>query len=328
MKVLRITLLTLAGLLGILLILPWLLPRPGIGGEIPDQPFADSAFVEVLGTRLHYRARLADEKPAAPLVILLHGFGGSSFSWTATLEALEAWQFDVIALDLPPFGYSERSGTGAEWPDLVLAVAEQLAPRSDLALVGHSMGASVAAAAAARSHGKVSQLVFVGGGPGHRRQRSVLWRGLLAIPSVGRALEVLAAHRLLQDEGFTAMLASAYGRAPSAEELAGYDRPLRLPGTYAALIRRMTQAADSGDWQHTPAAAIWGEDDLRVPLSAGQSLQARVPDLVLHVIPGAGHNPMETHPDAFQALLADILAATLSPAPYAPGSASPDPAAD
>lgn len=61
------------------LILPWLLPRPGIGGEIPYQPFDDSAFVEVLGSRLHYRVRLADETRAAPLVILLHGFGGSSF---------------------------------------------------------------------------------------------------------------------------------------------------------------------------------------------------------------------------------------------------------
>lgn len=323
MRPLRITILTLAGLLVLLLVVPWLLPRPGIGGQIPEQPFTDSHFAEVLGTRLHYRARLGDQPEHGPLVILLHGFGGSSFSWSATLDALEGWQFDTIAPDLPPFGYSERSGRGADWPDLILALAEQLAPQRPLILVGHSMGAGVAAAAAARSDGRVSQLVFVGGGPGQRRQRSPAWRWLLGIPSVGRALEVAAAHRLLEEQTLTTMLASAYGRAPTAAELAGYERPLRLPGTYPALVRRMTQAADNGDWQQTPATAIWGEQDARVPLSVGQRLREAVPGLPLHVIPGAGHNPMETHPEAFQTLLASVLAARPGVHPSMP-AAHPD----
>ena len=155
MKTARILAWTLIALIGMLLLLPWLLPRPGIGGVIPDQPFA------------------------------------------------------VIALDLPPFGYSERIGRGADWPDLVLGVAETLAPQRPLVLIGHSMGAGVAAAAAARSDGRVSQLIFVGGGPSQRRQGQNRWQWLLAIPSVARGLEVVAAHRLLDDQVLGAMLASA-----------------------------------------------------------------------------------------------------------------------
>lgn len=325
MKVLRITGLVAAIVLTIVLAVPWLLPRPGIGGAIPDRPFADSQFTEVLGTRLHYRARLVDETRSGPLLVLLHGFGGSSFSWSTTLDALEGWQFDVIAPDLPPFGYSARSGHGADWPDLVLGLADQIAPQRERVLVGHSMGAGVAAAAAARSDGAVGQLLFVSGGPGRRQQRPAAWRWALTIPSVARALEVYAAHRLLDPDRFASMLASAYGRDPSPEELAGYREPLRLPGTYPALIRRLTRGADSGEWQSTPAVAIWGENDHWVPLSVGLRLQEQVPGLALHIIPAAGHNPMETHPAAFQAVLADILAGTLNPGPSAPGSATPHP---
>ncbi len=322
MKLLRWTGLSLIALLLLALIVPWLLPRPGIGGSIPQQPFADSRFSEVLGIRLHYRARLASGQAERPLVVLLHGFGGSAFSWSATLDALEDWQFDVIAPDLPPFGFSERSGGGADWSDLVLALARQTAPGREVVLVGHSMGAGVAAASAARSQGMVTQLVFVGGGPGQRRQRSAAWRGLLVVPSFGRALEVMAAHRLLEEETFAALLATALGREPTAGELAGYREPLRIPGTYPALMRRMSQGADSSGWQATPAVAIWGENDARVPLRVGQRLQEQVPELELLVIPDAGHNPMETHPEAFQALLAEVLDVPPTASPSARASAS------
>ena len=113
-----------------------------------------------------------------------------------------------------------------------------------------------------------------------------------------------------------------YGREPTIEELSGYMKPLRLPGTYPALIQRMSQPADSTGWQQTPAAAIWGEDDRRVPLSVGRRLQDLVPELPLHVMPGAGHNPMETHPLAFQELLAGIL---IGPGADPPAAAGPSP---
>ena len=318
---LRWTGVSLLTLLLLALLIPYLLPRPGIDGAIPDQPFTDSRFSRVEGIRLHYRARLTEANSDQALVVLVHGFGGSTFSWSDTLDALESWGVPAIALDLPPFGFSERNGRGADWSTLVLSLAEQIAPGSELVLVGHSMGAGVVAAAAAQSQGTVSQLVFVGGGPGQRRQRSAAWRGLLLVPSVGRALEVAAAHRLLEEATFGELLATALGRAPTAEELAGYREPLRIPGTYPALLQRMSQGADSSGWRSTPAAAIWGELDARVALGVGQRLQAQVPELELFVIPGGSHNPMETEPHEFQALLAGILGVTVNASPSAPASA-------
>lgn len=320
-KIIRWTGWSLLALLLLALLIPYLLPRPGIDGGIPDQPFADSRFAQVEGIRLHYRARLRSANAGQALVVLVHGFGGSAFSWTDTLNALEDWGFDVIAVDLPPFGFSERHGGGPDWSTLVLSLARQVAPDRELVLVGHSMGAGVVAAAAGRGNGAVSQLVFVGGGPGQRRQRSAAWRGLLLVPSVGRALEVAAAHRLLEEESFGELLATALGREPTTEELAGYREPLRIPGTYPALLRRMSQGADSSGWQAIPAVAIWGEDDARVPLRVGQRLREQVPEMELLVIPGGSHNPMETQPEEFQALLSGILGVAVNPGPSAPESA-------
>ena len=44
-------------------------------------------------------------------VMLFHGTAAWSELWRQTISALTAAGFRVIALDLPPFGFSDRSGT-------------------------------------------------------------------------------------------------------------------------------------------------------------------------------------------------------------------------
>ncbi len=328
LPMLRLFKFVLLGLLGLLaftvLGLPWLLPTPGLDGQIPEQPFPDSGFDLIDGTRLHYRARLDLNSTAAantagqqrPVVVLLHGFGGSTFSWNATLDALEAEGYPVIAIDLPPFGYSERRGTDAEWPALVSGLVDQLAPGHDRVWVGHSMGASVAAAAAARDPARSQHLVIVAGWPERRNRSSRLRPGLfVAVPSIGRWVEVIAAHRMVDEDRVRSMLASAFGRAPSEEEFRGYFHPLTIPGTATALQRRFdteNQFTSEG-WQAVPTTMIWGEEDRWVPLSVGQRLQADNPDLPLKIIERTGHNPMETEPERFQALLLEAIGGDVRP---------------
>lgn len=85
----------------------------------------------------------------------------------------------------------------------------------------------------------------------------------------------------------------------------------------------MSQGADSSGWQATPAVAIWGEDDARVPLRVGQRLQEQVPEMELLVIAGGSHNPMETEPQEFQALLAGVLGVSVTAGPSALESTEP-----
>lgn len=292
-----------------LLALPWALPRPGLDGEIPAQPFSDSGFSEIDGVRLHHRLRAYGQADQA-LVVLLHGFGGSTFSWRHSLDALEQAGFRAVAIDLPPFGYSQRKASGPDWASLVEGLVDEIDADARLIVVGHSMGAGVAARLAARNPQRIDQLVLVAGTP--RMQTRNQGPGLHLInqlPSLGRWAEILAARRLVEEDGITPMLASAFGREPSEEELAGYLHPLTIPGTYPALLQRMAAESSqlSEGWQAVPTLLIWGEEDRWVPLSVAESLLEQYPETPLRLMPGTGHNPMDTEADAFNQLLLESL---------------------
>jgi len=293
--------------------LPYLIPNPSLNGTIPEQPFEDSRFTDIEDTRLHWRGRSPDS--ARGLVILLHGFGGSGFSWRYSLDALEQAGYRVIAPDLPPFGYSERTAGGPDWPDLVIELAERQGDGLPWLLVGHSMGVSVAAEVVNRRPDRAAGLIMVGGTPSMRGRHSELsW--LFALPPVGRWAEIWAARNLVRPESIMGMLSSAFGREPTEAEFEGYYRPLLVPDTYPALLRRMSaRSSVSDDWMQQPHSIIWGEFDAWVPIERAEALVERLPEAIpIEILAGAGHNPMDTHPEAFDAMLIEQIDRYLGPA--------------
>jgi len=304
--VLKVVLLSVLAAVLVAAGLPYLIATPNLNGSIPEQPFSDSAFADVGGIRMHWRARGPNE--AGALIILLHGFGGSGFSWRHSLDALEGEGYQVLAPDLPPFGYSQRTANGPDWPDLVIELAEAQGADLPWVLVGHSMGVSVAAEVTNRRSERVSGLIMVGGTPQLRRSAHG-WSWLFRLPPIGRWAEVWAARNLVAEDSITRMLSSALGRAPTAEEFNGYRRPLLVRGTYPALLRRMSNSIDVEDeWVGRPTAVIWGEFDSWVPIERAEALIDRLSKPVaLHVVVGASHNPMDTHPAAFNRLMVDQI---------------------
>lgn len=316
---LRVILLSLLAALIAAAALPFLISTPNLTGRIPDQPFADSSFGDFGGTRLHWRERNGD-RPRA-LVVLLHGFGGSGFSWRHSLDALEQEGYRVIAPDLPPFGYSERSAKGPDWADLVIQLADDRGPDLPWILVGHSMGVSVAAEVTNRRGERAAGLIMVDGTP-RLRHSGGGWSWLFELPPVGRWAELWAARNLVEESSIAEMLGSALGRPPTAEEFAGYYRPLIIPGTYPALLSRMSQHREvTDDWMSTPHAIIWGESDSWVPLERARALIDRLPDPVeIRIIAESGHNPMDTHPESFNRLLLEKIQRLLARAENAANS--------
>ena len=95
---------------------------------------------------------------AGPLLVLLHGLGGTAELWRG-VEALlpEAWPGGWIAVDLPGHGRSAPAASYAfaAQADLVSGV---LPPGRELVLLGHSMGGMVALALAG-THPEVRRVV-------------------------------------------------------------------------------------------------------------------------------------------------------------------------
>ncbi|WP_037605341.1 alpha/beta fold hydrolase [Streptacidiphilus rugosus] len=106
--------------------------------------------------------------PDAPVVLALHGITANGLAWGAVAEAL-AGRATLLAPDLR--GRARSAGVTGPWGIAAhaadaAAVVEALAGGGPVALTGHSMGAFVAALAAARRPKLFSSVLLVDGGVG------------------------------------------------------------------------------------------------------------------------------------------------------------------
>jgi pimeloyl-ACP methyl ester carboxylesterase len=129
---------------------------------------SSSGFQPVNGLRLWvHRFRDESAPPSGLTVVLVHGFLDAGATWDMVARPLARAGHDVVAPDLRGFGLSDFVGPGGyyHFPDYVSDLAElidALAPRR-LALVGHSMGGTVAVLYAGAHPGRVERLALLEG---------------------------------------------------------------------------------------------------------------------------------------------------------------------
>ena len=111
-----------------------------------DAKYANAAshFVELPGgVQMHYR----DEgNPDAPLLLLVHGFGDSLWSWDGWVRHLGK-RFHIIRIDLPGHGLTRAPQGYVLSGDESVALIDAFAARLSLpkfAIAGNSMGGGVA----------------------------------------------------------------------------------------------------------------------------------------------------------------------------------------
>jgi pimeloyl-ACP methyl ester carboxylesterase len=100
--------------------------------------------------------------PDAPLVVFLHGLGGSHLNW-APLAPLLAPHVRMLAVDLPAHGRTPAAGRSCHVRDVQLLVHRFLGAvaAGPAILVGNSMGATVAVLQVGHDRTRVSGLVLI-----------------------------------------------------------------------------------------------------------------------------------------------------------------------
>lgn len=292
-------------ILFIALIVPYLIPlQPGVDPTTLADP--NGAFVDVNGLRIYYVA--AGPGDGAP-VLLLHGLGGSTFSWRENMDALATAGYRAIALDRPGFGLTDKPLNfdygHANQADIVVGFMDTLGIEQAV-LVGHSAGGGIIAHTASLYPERVSALVYVDGAVGDDVQRPEWVGSVVAFPPLTRWVQVLAP-AIVSRERFTGLLASAYGPTfevtPAIE--AGYARVLDTTNWQIGLVGLVRDAAGNTLPRDTVAAIdvptliTWGELDTWISLAQGESLRDLLPFAEWRTYPEAGHLPMEETPDAF-----------------------------
>lgn len=122
------------------------------------------SFAEVGGARIHYVHVPASVGADLPPVVFIHGASANLNDQMVPLRPLLEGRAELLFLDRPGHGWSERGAGNNETPDSQAATIAALMDRLGIAraiIVGHSFGGAVAAAFALTQPERTSGLVFV-----------------------------------------------------------------------------------------------------------------------------------------------------------------------
>ncbi|HEX4966428.1 MAG TPA: alpha/beta fold hydrolase [Thermoanaerobaculia bacterium] len=245
-------------------------------------------------------------------LVLLHGFGASTYLWRKVIPGLAA-SYRVVAIDLNGFGYTERPKDPAAYTRegqvaMVLGVLDALGiERAHLA--GHSYGGGLSLFLAARHPERLRSLILIDSSaptyPDDRRSRIASLRPLsnlflrvvaLRPGMVRRSLE----HSFYDRSQVTPELVEAYLERLRIEGVDdafyGLTVPRRVPGPKV----RLEQIA-------VPTLAVWGAQDALISLALGRRAVALIPGSEFVVIEKCGHLPMEEKPEELLAAMIPFL---------------------
>ncbi len=245
-----------------------------------------------------------DDIGRGPPILLIHGFGASTFTWHQIMPDL-ARNHRVIAVDMKGFGRSDKPMDENYSEFDQAALLEQLILEKNLrnlTIVGHSFGGGVALALALddRLKGRISQLVL--------------------IDSVAYPQKVPVFFKMLDVPGMAQLginMVPAEMQAKVALKIAYYDPNKITPATVAAYAAPLKTAAGKHaviytareivppdlealtrryDTIELPTLIMWCDHDRIVPFDIGLKLRRNIPHSQLRVISRCGHIPQEEQP--------------------------------
>jgi pimeloyl-ACP methyl ester carboxylesterase len=263
-------------------------------------------------------------------VVLIHGTGAWSELWRDTILPLTEAGFRVVALDLPPFGFSEKlegagSYTRQKQAARIIGVLDALNIQKAI-LVGHSVGGRPTLEVALAYPNRITKLILVDPALGFASESSPVFlqnnpsfvvSGFFKFKSLRNAALATYGTNPMSIKGlFSSFVFNKH--SVTADRVATLKKPL--------VLKNMTQG--EGDWLEyllvsednslgsdsenlknlkMPVYIIWGDKDTVTPLWQGKELQKLVPGSKLEIVEGAGHIPYIEDAERFNGLLLQFL---------------------
>lgn len=248
-----------------------------------------------------------------PVLVLIHGLGGSLYDWRHVTGSLVRLGYRVIAPDLLGAGESEMP---EEADYSLLAQARRVKGLLDelkidkATLAGASMGGGVAMVFAVDWPERVEKLILIDSVcypeqvPGYMR--------LCRLPMAGELMQKTLPTKQVVEWG----LKSCYKDESrlSSEEIEAYCAELQSEERRAALVRTL-RAMLSTDHKEIlagmerfdrPTLIVWGTSDETVPVELGRRLAKQVPG-ARFVELDAGHLPNQERPEELVAKMREFL---------------------
>ena len=289
----------------------------------------DNASVSPV-TAIHYRYQQAGDvnvfyreagDPASPVLLLLHGFAGSSFMFRDLIPQL-ADRYHVIAPDLPAFGFTEAPARG-EYAYTFAQLAETIGRFTEAlhlnryALLVHDYGAPVGWRLALAHPQRVTAIISQNGnayeeGLGEAwapiqqywRDPTVENRNALSeFPTPAaikwQYLEGVADQSLVSPDGYS--LEGMQVLRPGNAEI-----QLDLLLDYASNVEMYPQFQDYFRQYQPPLLAVWGKNDPFFMPAGAEAWKRDLPDAEIRFY-DTGHFALETHAKEIGAAVGGFL---------------------
>ena len=266
----------------------------------------------------------------APVIVGVHGLGGSSLNWSAIAPLLTG-RYRLLAPDLAGHGLTRSLGRSTSVPanqDLLHRFIEAV-PGCPVILMGNSMGGMISLIEAGTSPGAVSALVLVDPAlpfvPVRPDPLVTALFALQATPGIGQALA--AGRRRQSPEAAVASVLNLCCADPSAvapEVVARHVEMARQRAAFSEVGRDFAVAMRSviatAGYLHgqayrrrirsvtCPVLLVHGSADRLVPVAAARAAARAHPSWSVVILPGLGHVPQLEAPGECAAAISRWLA--------------------
>ena len=288
----------------------------------PDSANSDATpnlkIMMLHGDRVAYR-----DEGAGEVLLLIHGIGGSSNSWSGVIPLL-AKKYRVIAPDL--LGHGESDKPRGDYSVGAFAVLlRDLLDALDIpqvTVIGHSLGGGIAMQFA-HQHGQYCKRIVLISSGGFGGDVGRVLR-VLSLPGSELVLPVIASRpAILAGNALRALTGSSNG-FQARPSLSNRDNRQAFLRTLRAVVDFRGQAVSALNrvCMVLPAMIISGDQDRVIPVEHARAAHRTMPNSRLHIIPGVHHYPPTERPETVARLIDDFIATTGEDTPARSGQAA------
>lgn len=278
-------------------------------GVIPDQSPRDH-WVDVKGVQFHY----IEYAGTGRTVVLLHGFGSSTWTWEETATLLNKEGFHVYVLDLKGFGWSGKPLDSRYDVEALMEDVDDWMDKMqirDAVVVGNSMGGAITVLLSRYHKNRVERMVLIDAGGYPMKLPFVIRMARLPLSSFFSNVtfgpwmirmnlkQVMYDKTKVTDERVNAY----YSRMCSENAL-----KTQIITAREIDFSRDDLIQDATKNNKTKTLIIWGKNDTWIPLdTVGMRFREDLQNSIISVIPDCGHIPQEERPEETAKLISDFI---------------------
>lgn len=262
-------------------------------------------------------------------IVFIHGTGSWSELWKPTIKLLSDLGFYCIAIDMPPFGFSnsdlienvkyDRNSQAKR----IVSVLDSLKIEK-VTLVGHSFGGRATVTTALMIPSRVERLILVDIALGFGEQNdlsnpappssslaftlnnSFLRNTLASIgtfpPLTRKLVEMFVADPKAVTSEINQMYQLPLGVKGKTRQMGDWLKDFLL-STDNELVQKQDLFIDFS----APTYLIWGDLDTITPLWQAEEIKTRFKSVQLHTMPKVGHIPMIEDSQGFEKIIRSIF---------------------